>query len=259
VKDPAQTIKAITFDLWDTIVVDDSDEPKRRQQGLRPKRDARRHLLWEALNRQSPIDAERVRRAYDVGDAAFNRVWHDQHVTWPIQARIEVILAGLGRSLPAADLAAVVAAHERMEVDIPPDLIPGCADALGLLADRFQLAIVSDAIVTPGRGLRELLAGHGVARFFSGFAFSDEVGHSKPHRDMFAAAAEQLDVRIDQMIHIGDRDHNDIQGPQRLGMRAILFTASRSVDRDRTTADAICDSYAALPAIVDRLAASEAG
>ena len=121
------------------------------------------------------------------------------------------------------------------------------------------MAIVSDAIVTSGRGLRELLAVHGVAKYFSGFAFSDEVGHSKPHRDMFAAAADQLGVRIDQMIHIGDRDHNDIQGPQRLGMKAVLLTASRSVDRDGTTADAICDSYADLPGMIDRLAAEEAG
>jgi HAD superfamily hydrolase (TIGR01549 family) len=252
-------IRAITFDLWYTIVVDDSDEPKRRQRGLRSKRDERRQLLWEALNRQAAIAEETVQLAYNVGDAAFNTVWHDQHVTWPIQTRLEVTLAGLGRTLPAADLEAVVAAHERMEVDIPPDLIPGCADALEALAGRFKLAIVSDAIVTSGRGLRELLAVHGVAKYFSGFAFSDEVGHSKPHRDMFAAAADQLGVRIDQMIHIGDRDHNDIQGPQRLGMKAVLFTASRSVDRDGTTADAICDSYAELPGMIDSLAVGEAG
>ena len=43
-------IKAVTFDLWDTMVVDESDEPKRAAQGLRSKRDERRHLVWEALN-----------------------------------------------------------------------------------------------------------------------------------------------------------------------------------------------------------------
>jgi hypothetical protein len=38
-------------------------------------------------------------------------------------------------------------------------------------------------------------------------------------------------------------------------MKAILFTATRPADRDNTTADAICDRHADLPAIVDRLAA----
>ena len=52
------TIKAITFDLWDTLVVDDSDEAKRAEHGLRSKFDERRHLLWEALNDAKPIDLE---------------------------------------------------------------------------------------------------------------------------------------------------------------------------------------------------------
>ena len=34
-------LKAITFDFWDTIVQDDSDEPKRKQQGLPTKSEAR--------------------------------------------------------------------------------------------------------------------------------------------------------------------------------------------------------------------------
>ncbi|GIT27925.1 MAG: hypothetical protein CM1200mP41_39690 [Gammaproteobacteria bacterium] len=31
-------IKAVTFDLWDTVIHDDSDEPKRAAQGLRSKK-----------------------------------------------------------------------------------------------------------------------------------------------------------------------------------------------------------------------------
>ena len=69
------TIKAISFDLWDTLVIDDSDEAKRAGRGLRSKFDERRHLLWEALNAAAPIDLEAVHRAYNVGDAAFNKVW----------------------------------------------------------------------------------------------------------------------------------------------------------------------------------------
>jgi len=249
-------IKAVTFDLWDTIVIDDSDEPKRRAKGLRSKKQERRHLLWEALHRSAPVAREDVDLAYDVADAAFNTVWHEQHVTWTIATRLRVVLAGLGRSLPEDDLHAVVRAHEVMEVEIPPDLLPGCTAALADLAGRFKLAVVSDAIVTPGSCLRQLLDRHGIQGYFGGFAFSDEVGHSKPHRDMFAAAADQLHVRIDQMIHVGDRDHNDIQGPQALGMKAVLLTASRAVDADRTTADAICRRYEDLPGIIDQLSST---
>ena len=248
-------IKAVTFDLWDTIVHDDTDEPKRAAKGLRSKREERRHLIWDALNAVEPIDQARVDLAYDVADAAFNRVWHDQHVTWTIAERLQVVLNGLARALPPDAFAKVVAAHEVMEVEIYPDAIEGVGAAIEALAGRYKLAIVSDTIVTPGSGLRDLLAKHGLKEFFSGFAFSDEVGHSKPHPAMFQSAAEQLGVPFAEMVHLGDRDHNDVKGPHALGMKAILFTASRDQDKATTTADAVCERHQDLPAIVDRLAA----
>ena len=246
-------IKAITFDLWDTLVIDDSDEAKRAEQGLRSKFDERRHLLWEALNPAEPIELETVRLAYNVGDAAFNKVWKEQHITWPIAKRLRLILNELGRELPGETFNAVVRAHEEMEVDIPPDAMPDAVPVLERLARRYKLCIVSDAIVSPGGCLRRLLENHGLAKFFSGFAFSDEVGHSKPHRSMFESAAGQLGVEIGEMLHVGDRDHNDVKGPQQLGMKAILFTASRDVDKTNTSADAICESFDKLEAAIERL------
>ncbi len=250
-------IKAITFDLWDTIVHDDSDEPKRKERGLPTKRDHRRQLLWEALNRHAPIERATVDLAFDVADAAFNKVWREHFITWPIGERIQVALKGLGRTLPEADLAALAAALGRMEIDIPPDAIPGVKDALADLSRRYRLAIVSDAIVTPGSNLRKLLDLYGLRDYFTGFAFSDEVGHSKPHRSTFEAAARQMGVAVEEMVHIGDRDHNDVKGPQALGMKAVLFVATRDADRAKTSADAICESFRELPATIDRLAANE--
>ncbi len=247
-------IKAISFDLWDTVIHDDSDEPKRAAKGLRSKKDERRHLVWAALNRIEPIPYETVKLAYDVADAAFNHVWHDQYITWPIAERLQVVLNGLGRTLPHEVFAQLVKTHEEMEIVIPPDPIDGVAEALATLSQRYKLGVVSDAIVSPARCLREWLRVHGLERYFSGFAFSDEVGHSKPHPDMFLSAAGQLGVEPREMVHIGDRDHNDVKGSQALGIKAILFTARRDRDKAITTANAICERYADLPAIIDRLA-----
>ena len=49
------TIRAVSFDLWDTLVVDDSDEAVRAGRGLRSKREERRHLTWKALAAHAPI------------------------------------------------------------------------------------------------------------------------------------------------------------------------------------------------------------
>lgn len=239
------SIKAITFDLWDTIVHDDSDEPKRQAQGLRSKYEERRYLLWNALQADREISHETVKLAFDVGDAAFNKVWREHHITWPISERLDVILKGLKRERPSS-WDRLVHDISRMEVDLPPDIIANCRETLEKLAGSYRLAIVSDAIVTPGTELRRLLELHGVRSFFSSFAFSDEVGHSKPHPSMFAKVAEELGVAPKEIVHIGDRDHNDIKGAQAFGAKAILFTATRDVDKDHTSADAICASYAEL-------------
>ncbi|NQV85151.1 MAG: HAD family hydrolase [Rhodospirillales bacterium] len=246
-------IKAVSFDLWDTLVEDDSDEPKRKAKGLRSKFEERRHLLWDTLNRIDPIAPELVNAAFDAADAAFNKAWKDHAITWKIADRVARALMELGRSLPGEDLARLADDLGRMEVDIPPDPIDGVSEALEELSARYKLCIVSDAIVTPGEGLRQMLDGHGLKKYFDGFAFSDEVDHSKPHADMFNSAARQLGVDLREMVHIGDRDHNDIKGPQGLGMKAVLFTATRDDDKDSTTADAICERYADLPGILEGL------
>ncbi|MBI5508058.1 MAG: HAD family hydrolase [Deltaproteobacteria bacterium] len=248
------TIKAVSFDLWDTLVIDDSDEIERGKRGLRTKKEERRHLVWEALSRHGEIELDSVRLAYNVADAAFNKVWHDQHVTWPIEDRLRVLLAGLGQTLPADELAAVVRAHQVMEVEIPPAPMPAVAATLATLRQRYKLCVTSDAVVTPGTELRRLLAKHQLDRHFDAFVFSDEVGHSKPHPSVFEAVAKALNVALPEIVHVGDRQHNDVAGPQRLGMKTVLFVGSRAVDRDQSTADAICAHLSELPAAIRRIA-----
>lgn len=249
-------IKAVTFDLWDTMVKDDSDEAKRAAQGLRSKRDERRHLVWEALNAQEPADRAAVDLAYDTADAGFNLVWKELHINWTVEQRLRVVLKGLGRTLPAADFDRLVEDTGQMEVALPPDPVDGIKTALQDLSTRYKLAVVSDSIVTPGTGLRQILEHHGLKEYFSAFAFSDEVGYSKPHPSMFETACAQLGCALEEIVHIGDREQNDVRGPHALGAKAVLFTAARPDEREGTTADAVCESHDELPAIIDRLAAT---
>ncbi len=248
---------AVTFDLWDTLIIDDSDEPVRAARALPTKRETRRRLLHAALHAETPIAYETVALAYDVADAAFNKVWHDQLVTWTVRERLGVLLAGLGRTLPEPALATLVRQHEDMELDPRPRFADGAVEAVRTLARSYKLAVISDAIFSPGRALRELLAGAGILDAFSAFVFSDEIGVSKPDPAAFVAAAKGLGVAVGDLVHVGDREHNDIAGAQRAGARAILITAIK--DRRggaQTAADAICTSHAELPGLVDRLAAA---
>ncbi len=246
-------IKAVSFDLWDTLVFDDSDEPKRAARGLPPKPEARRRAVWEALARHGDLPREQAALAWDVTTAAAAKVWRERHVTWTLDERLEVLLRGLGRTLPDAERAALVETLATMEVDIPPDPVPGVAEGLAALKERYRLAIVSDTIITPGRLLRRLLAELGLDGLFDALVFSDEAGRSKPHRRVFERAAAELGVAPAEVVHVGDRQVNDVAGPQALGMKAVLFAGARDGDLDGTTADAVCHHFRDLPGIIGSL------
>jgi putative hydrolase of the HAD superfamily len=70
---------------------------------------------------------------------------------------------------------------------------------------------------------------------------------------VFASIASQLGVEIEDMLHVGDREHNDVKGPHALGMKAVLFTATRDRDKDKSKADAICASAADLTGTIHQL------
>jgi len=253
-----RTIEAITFDLWDTVFVDDSDEPKRAAQGLLPKAGERRRLVHEFLSRHEPLDRGPVDVAYDTADAAFSHVWHVQHHTWTVRQRLSVLLRGLRRSLPEDEMKELVRLHEEMELAVRPDLAPGIGEALARLRGRYRLGVVSDAIFSPGRALRELLAGYGILSHFDCFVFSDEFGCSKPRPELFAEVAAGLGVDLRALVHVGDREENDVAGPHAVGARAVLVTVAKDRGSSQTKADAVCHDYAELPAIIDAMARTDA-
>lgn len=247
------TIRAITFDLWDTVIIDESDEPKRAQQGLLPKPLQRRKLVHDFLNRHEPIAKESVDLAYNVTDAAFRHVWYSQNVTWEVPERMEVLLKGLKRELPQDELDELIRLHEDMELEVQPDIADGIADAIRALSEKYKLAVISDTIFSPGRALRKLLEINGILDCFSAFAFSDEVGCAKPAPKAFEAIAEQLGIGLDEIVHIGDRQRKDVDGAHNVGAKAIYTTVVKDRGSDKTTADAICTDYKDLVAIVDGL------
>lgn len=246
-------IKAITFDLWDTVFIDDSDEPKRKAAGRPTKALERRELVYKYINKHQNVSQEIVNASYDAQDLAFRKVWHDLHVTWSVRERLEIVLKGIGTTLPEVEMNELVRLHEDMELEFRPDYVPGVHDAIKKLSENYKLAVISDAIFSPGRSLKKLLEDEGLLQYFDTFVFSDEVGCSKPAECVFNAAKDGLGVEFDEIVHIGDREHNDILGPEKMGMHSILCLAALDRGSDRNRADAYFDDYSKLPSIVDQL------
>ena len=102
-----------------------------------------------------------------------------EHHTPPVAERYKEAYKFLGLDLTSG-YDDVVRAVEEMEVEISPDFAPGVHKALSVLAQDYKLGIISDAIHTPGRGLRQILEREGLLQYFDHWVFSDEAGASKP-------------------------------------------------------------------------------
>lgn len=254
-------IEAVTFDFWDTIAIDDSDEPKRAARGLPSKPAARVQLFVEKVRAKHPqITPEQAAAAYQEANQRFRHDWHNEHHTPAVTTRIYYAYEALGLKPKPGEYARLVQEIdelvrdiETMEIRIPPDFAPNVHYAIDLLAQEYKLGIISDTIHTHGRGLRHLLERQGLLAYFSYFIFSDEVGVAKPSTAVFRQAAIGLDVAPERIVHIGDRESNDIVGPLALGMKAILFTGVVDRGSQKTQAHAICRNFADLPGIVRRL------
>lgn len=243
-------IGAVTFDLWDCLFCDDTDEPKRKAAGLLPKPAARRDAFHRILSKHEPIDKAMTDLAYNVMEAAFNKVWHDEFVTWHVVERVQVLLKGMGRTLPQEDIDELVRTYENYEVDFKPNPAPGAVEALRVLHGKYPLAIVSDTVYTPGRNLRELLRSADMLPCFDHFVFSDELGHSKPHPAVFESVATRFGIEVSDIVHIGDRPHNDVGGAHAVGARAVLLTVVKNRPLEGHTPDAVCDDYSKLAEVL---------
>ena len=250
-------IRGVTFDFWDTIVADDSDEPKRSAAGLLSKKLARVQTFVDEVRAHHPSrPVGEVEDAVAQANARFRHHWKVEHHTPGVADRLLVGFEVLGIDrTPGFD--ALVHAWETMEVEIPPNLVPGIGDCLAELHKTMRIGIISDAIVTPGSGLRQLLGDYGLLQHFDHFVFSDEAGAAKPAAKVFDLACAGLGVQPAELLHIGDREANDIAGPVAYGAHCVLYTGAidRRAPGEVTRADAVVAHMSEMPDAIARISA----
>ncbi|MFC1670093.1 HAD family hydrolase [Spirochaetota bacterium] len=246
-------IRAITFDLWDTIFCDNTDEAKRQSAGRLSKSLERRFLVHRFLEKHKSVDKKLIDAVYDKIDNEFKREWNVHHTTWTVEERISKILNELNRELPEQEKTELIKLHEEMELEFRPDVVRGVREALVSLQGKYKLGVISDTIFSPGRVLRELLRDEGLYDFFEVCIFSDEAGKSKPHPLVFESALKSFAIEPHELVHIGDRELKDIEGAKNIGARAILCKAIIDRGNSNSIAHTSFDDYEKLPEIIDAL------
>lgn len=244
----ARAIKAVTFDFWNTIARSRSGEAMVK---ARHKAVAAACEAWDL-----EVEAELLAETLEEVTASYEGSWSAGTHFHPDQGA-EMLVAALGIDGAAREAVAeaFLIAGRGARLELAPNIQP-CLEALG--ERGLRLGIVCDVGFTGGELLREFLDREGLLVRFSGWAFSDEVGHYKPSPQIFEAALGALDAEPGESAHVGDLRRTDIAGAGAVGMTTVRY---RGLHDDRGEdgggeADFVLDSHGELPPLLDRIAAA---
>jgi len=238
-------IEAVTFDFWNTIA--------RVPTGAMSE--ARERAVTVACESNDVrVEAELLTSSLEEVGLNWERSWAAGHHLHPREAA-ESLVRALGVEGAAREMVAeaFLGAGREVELELAPDIAPSL-EALG--EREIRLGIVCDVGFSGGELLRELLEREGLLGHFSGWAFSDEVGHYKPAPRIFEAALGSLGAEPARALHVGDLRRTDVAGAAAHGMRTARYRGMN----DEGEADAgpeaefVLDSHGELVDVIDVLA-----
>jgi FMN phosphatase YigB (HAD superfamily) len=236
------SIEAVTFDFWNTLVVD----------GAGTGRDHRLDA-WMGVLEDSGFAVERG--ALDAAMASswetFLAAWRSNEQYTHVEAAVD-ILEQLGYDVPPDVHDQLIASFTYAQENYP-SLTEGIGDCLRTLKDAgVRLGIICDVGMTPSTVLREILDHNGLLDLFDHWSFSDEVGAYKPSRQIFEHALEGLGVALpSQASHIGDLKRTDVSGALDMGMVAVRYTGSfDDAESEGPEATHVVAAHADLPGVL---------
>jgi dihydrofolate synthase/folylpolyglutamate synthase len=83
--------------------------------------------------------------------------------------------------------------------------------------------------------LRSLLHALELDKYFDSITVSTEIGHHKPDREIFDAAAAQIGESPEAILHIGDSALEDFEGARAASYRALLLRRNGAKDGNKIT------------------------
>ncbi|MGA8620029.1 MAG: HAD family hydrolase [Candidatus Sulfotelmatobacter sp.] len=98
-------------------------------------------------------------------------------------------------------------------------ILPGTRDALCRVAEKFRIAVISNA----DGGIERILSRCGIVDCFESITDSGVVGFEKPRREIFEGALRKMKARADESLYVGDVYSVDYVGASNTGMDAVLL------------------------------------
>lgn len=221
-------IKAVTFDLWNTLIHD-----TRKNGETRTKQ--RLSKITDILeSAKLPIDPEALNIGYfkcldhcvKLRSAGLDLSFSEQ-----IRTFLELSRDGVYETLPQSAIKDIESVYADVYLDYPSAIYPESLDIIkNLKFHGIKLAIISNTSMTPGTTFRKFLYKHGLAQYFDALIFSDELQVSKPNPYLFHYTLSKLGESEHQAVHVGDQYQTDIKGAIAAGMHNILIDPNPKAD-----------------------------
>ena len=245
------TIRAVTFDLWDTLI---QEAPRGADRVAAIRIDDIGRILESVGYHHSRAGLE---RAYLMTGDHLEAIWRryeDVSAREQVEFLLECLDAGLPDELTSAVLDDIEVAYSNSMLRHRPRLLPGAAETISAIRDTgVVMGLISNTGKTPGSVLRMMLEQMDILECFRVSTFSNEVRERKPARRMFEVTLAELGVDARDSVHIGDNPVADIEGAKAVGMRAILV--GQDIEPCGQRADACVPDIAGVPRALDSLRA----
>lgn len=248
-------INAVTFDLWQTLILDNRELGLERAQA---RLDGARSTLAEHGIHHDP---DHIREAYRGCYRACRAVrTENKDVSFRRQVEIFINLIedGLVDRLPESAVAEIERSYADSFFDYPPRFHEATRDTLEAVQGMgLRVGLISNTGMTPGYTFREFLRRHDLLRYFDVLTFSDEVLLAKPSDEIFLMTLNSLNASPASTIHVGDHVSNDVVGANRLGMHSIWirgFYEPEDPDDPDSQADIAVDDLSGVSGAVRQLA-----
>ncbi len=96
---------------------------------------------------------------------------------------------------------------------------PGVVDTLSKLREHgYQLALLTDALAD---NARERLNKAGISGCFDVIVTFDVTGKKKPHLEPYKRCLEDMGLKAEEVLLVGDSLHRDIEPGKKLGMQTV--------------------------------------
>jgi HAD superfamily hydrolase (TIGR01549 family) len=227
-----QRVKAVTFDLWETLFFERDGDSNRRSA-------IRCNSLAAAFNELGvTLSVERVGSAMKQVAGRLLEIWEtDQDASHMEQLELLVQKVSNGQlALKNEWVEKLSEAYVSPFFEVPPSLNPDAEEVLRRLSESGRrIGLICNTGFTPGFALRRFLDSEGVLDYFRFLAFSDEIGFRKPDKRIFHLVARRLKVEPYEAVHIGDNLRLDVWGAVNAGFRAILYDCEDAKDKTAET------------------------